>query len=312
MSSLKSTVEKLKNLETEKLSLLAEIEELKKIAEAKSNTLADEIAALREEINSLKEVIEPQQPPSPPSEESLKEKNLVYMQGLAEKALNESKQLGSLVFPALPFSQNFDNWLANFQKIVTDFEAQSNIYVDDQFAEDRSRIFLDVEGALTKIKVEETNCGAVEKALAYNNHFLLETDKEYAEKTKQFSLKKDAQLQILSNRVNEIERQLKVQEEENKHKYLKKRTDDKTPQLTQNLKTAKSDLEAAQKSFADEQNNLNADYEKKKEDIIREVESLRRKLEQLEADTSIEARQAACQALSNAINALLERNSSIA
>ena len=71
MSSLKSTVEKLKNLETEKLSLLAEIEELKKIAEAKSNTLADEIAALREEINSLKEVIEPQQPPSPPSEESL-------------------------------------------------------------------------------------------------------------------------------------------------------------------------------------------------------------------------------------------------
>ena len=269
MSSLKSTVEKLKNLETEKLSLLAEIEELKKIAEAKSNTLADEIAALREEINSLKEVIEPQQPPSPPSEESLKEKNLVYMQGLAEKTLNESKQLGSLVFPALPFSQNFDNWLANFQKIVTDFEAQSNIYVDDQFAEDRSRIFLDVEGALTKIKVEETNCGAVEKALAYNNHFLLETDKEYAEKTKQFSLKKDAQLQILSNRVNEIERQLKVQEEENKHKYLKKRTDDKTPQLTQNLKTAKSDLEAAQKSFADEQNNLNADYEKKKEDIIK-------------------------------------------
>lgn len=310
MSSLKSTVEKLKNLEAEKLSLLAEIEDLKRLAEAKSDTLESEIAALREEINSLKEVIEPQEQPLPPSEESLKEKNLEHMRGFAEKTINESKQLGSKVFPASPFSQNFDSWLTDFQKIVTDFESQSNIYVDDQFAEDRSRIFLDVEGALTKIKVEESNCGAVEKALAYNNHFLVDTDKEFAEKAKQLSVKKDAQLQILSSRVNEIERQLKVQEEENKHKYLKKKTDDRTPQLMQNLKTAKCDVEAAQKSFADEQNKLNEDFEKKKQEIMKEVESLRRKLEELEADTSMEARQAAVQALSNAVNSLLERTSS--
>ncbi len=312
MSSLKDTVEKLKNLEAEKLSLLAEIEDLKKIAEAKSNTLTNEIAALREEINSIKGMIEPQEPPSQPSAESLKEKNLVHMKGLAEKTLNESKQLGTMVFSTSPFSQSFDNWLANFQKIVTDFESESNIYLDDQFAEDRSRIFLDVEGALTKIKVEESNCSAVEKALAYNNHFLVETDKEYAEKAKQLSLKKDAQLQIVSNRVHELERQLKAQEEENKHKILKKKTDDKTPQLTQNLKTAKCDMEAAQKNFADEQNRLNEDYEKKKQDIMKEVESLRRKLEEMETDTSMETRQAACQALSNAVNALLERTSSVA
>ncbi len=195
---------------------------------------------------------------------------------------------------------------------MTDFESQSNIYVDDQFAEDRSRIFLDVEGTLTKIKVEEANCSAVEKALAYNNHFLVETDKEYAEKAKQFTLKRDAQLQILSNRVNELDRQLKAQEEENKHKILKKKTDDKTPQLMQNLKTAKCDLEAAQKNFSDEQHKLNEDYEKKKQDIMKEVESLRRKLEELEADTSVESRQAACQALSSAVNALVERTSSTA
>ncbi len=312
MSSLKETVEKLKNLEAEKLSLLAEIEDLKRIAEAKSNTLADEIAALREEINLIKGILEPEQPPSLPSEESIKEQNLVHMKELAEKTLNESKQLGTQAFSNSPFSQNFDNWLANFQKIVTDFEAESNIYVDDQFAEDRSRIFLDVEGTLTKIKVEESNCSAVEKALAYNNHFLVETDKEYAEKAKQLSIKKDAQLQILSNRVREMERQLKAQEEENKHKILKKKTDDKTPQLTQNLKTAKCDLEAAQKNFGDEQIKLNEDYEKKKQDIMKEVESLRKKLEELDIDTSVEARQAACQELSNAVNALLQRSSSVA
>jgi septal ring factor EnvC (AmiA/AmiB activator) len=72
MSSLKDTVERLKSLENEKQGLLAEIEDLKRIAEAKSNSLANEIAALKEEINSLKDIIEPQEPPPPPSAESLK------------------------------------------------------------------------------------------------------------------------------------------------------------------------------------------------------------------------------------------------
>ena len=96
--SLKETVEKLKSLEAEKLGLLAEIEDLKRIAEAKSDTLANEIAALREELNSVRGIIEPQEPPPTLSEESLKEKNLAHMKELAEKTLNESKQLGNVAF----------------------------------------------------------------------------------------------------------------------------------------------------------------------------------------------------------------------
>ena len=45
---------------------------------------------------------------------------------------------------------------------------------------------------------------------------------------------------------------------------------------------------------------------------MKEVDSLRKKLEQLEIDTSAEARQAACQELSSAVNALLDRSSSVA
>ena len=76
MSSLKSTVDKLKNLEAEKLSLLAEVEELKRIAEAKSNALANEIGSLREEINSLKNLIGSEKPQEQSSDSSLREKNL--------------------------------------------------------------------------------------------------------------------------------------------------------------------------------------------------------------------------------------------
>ena len=54
MSSLKDTIEKIKNLETEKKNLLLEIEELKKMADAKATALENEVASLREEAKSLK------------------------------------------------------------------------------------------------------------------------------------------------------------------------------------------------------------------------------------------------------------------
>ncbi len=54
MSSLQNTIEKIKNLEAEKKSLLAEIDELKKMADAKASALETEVASLREEAKTLK------------------------------------------------------------------------------------------------------------------------------------------------------------------------------------------------------------------------------------------------------------------
>jgi len=54
MSSLKNSIEKIKNLEAEKKNLLLEIEELQKLADANAAALESEIGALREEIKSLK------------------------------------------------------------------------------------------------------------------------------------------------------------------------------------------------------------------------------------------------------------------
>ena len=53
-SSLKTTIEKIKALESEKKSLLVEIEGLKKMADAKAVALETEVGALRNEVKSLK------------------------------------------------------------------------------------------------------------------------------------------------------------------------------------------------------------------------------------------------------------------
>jgi uncharacterized protein (UPF0335 family) len=57
MSSLHDTIEKIKNLENEKKSLLTEIDELKKMADTKAARLETEVASLREEARTLKAIM---------------------------------------------------------------------------------------------------------------------------------------------------------------------------------------------------------------------------------------------------------------
>ncbi len=276
VSSLKNTVDKLKNLESEKLNLLAEIEELKRIAEAKSNVLASDIAALKEEINSLRALMGAEKPQLPASDESVSERNLVHVKELAEKTVKKSNQLGSQVFYTSPFSENYDAWLTNLHQVISDFESDSEVKVDEQFVKDRSQIVLEVGNVLSKKKMEESNISTVAKALTEHNHLLVETDKEYAEKARELSDEKDSELQRLSNRVRDLERQVLSQVEENsKRKILKKKTDDKVPQMKLDLKSAKNDLESEQQNFAADQRKLDEDYEAKKKAVMVQMESLR-------------------------------------
>ena len=54
MSSLKSTIERIRALETERRNLMLEIEELKRMADAKAKALESEITMLRDEVKSLR------------------------------------------------------------------------------------------------------------------------------------------------------------------------------------------------------------------------------------------------------------------
>jgi hypothetical protein len=54
MSSFKNTVERIRALENERKNLLLEIEELKRMADAKAKALESEINMLRDEVKSLR------------------------------------------------------------------------------------------------------------------------------------------------------------------------------------------------------------------------------------------------------------------
>jgi hypothetical protein len=229
---------------------------------------------------------------------------------VVEKNLSILSKFGNQIFALSPFSQYFDDWLVNLRQIISEFESNPSINVDEQFVKERSQVFLDVEGALAEKRLQESNLTGDAKALADNNHLLVETDKEYAEKTRELSFKRNAEVQRLSHNILELEDDVASQEEI-KISFFKprarRRAAEKFAQTKQNLKSTKNGLEVALQSFTAEQEKLHDIYEKKKQEITERVDSLHKELEKLETDTSIDARQAACNALANAINALIQR-----
>lgn len=309
MSNLKDTIVKIKTLEAEKISLLAEIEDLKRMADAKANALLNEIATLRDDLKSLKALMG--QDKSQPSAEYIKENNNADTKEIVTKTVDASDKLGNQIFAVSPFSQYFDDWLVNLQQIITEFETNSSIKIDEQFVQDRSRILKVVEGELAQKRLDESTIGTVAKELDENKNLLLEANKEYDEKSKELSLKRDPEVERLTYRIHELERDMESQEE-SKSKMFKKRTAEKLAQTKQDMESAKQELEALQQKYASEQDKLRESYDKRKQEIMERGESMHKEIERLESDSSIEGRQAATKALDDAVNALIQRNSLMA
>ncbi len=57
VQTLRILREKMKTLETDRSSLLVEVEKFKEIAESRANSLEEEVNQLREEVKSLKELL---------------------------------------------------------------------------------------------------------------------------------------------------------------------------------------------------------------------------------------------------------------
>jgi hypothetical protein len=240
----------------------------------------------------------------------LQEETAISAKELLEKTLGALSKLGNQIFALSPFSQYFDDWLLNLRQLISEFESTSSIKIDEQFVKERTQIFLEVQGALAQIRVDESNLSGEAKELADNNHLLVEADKEYAEKTRELSFKRNAEVQRLSHKIHELEDDVTTQEEVRISFFkpmARRRAAEKLAQTRQDLKSAKNELEVALQTFSAEQEKLHDAYEKRKQEITERVERLHKELEKLEFDTSVETRKAVCTSLIKAINALIQR-----
>ena len=76
------------------------------------------------------------------------------------------------------------------------------------------------------------------------------------------------------------------------------------------LSQAEKEFSLAMQDFAAQQERLKAEYEKRKQPIVDQMGAEQKEIEDGDIDHSLEARQAACEALVNAVNALVQKKGS--
>jgi hypothetical protein len=240
----------------------------------------------------------------------LEEETTVTASEIAEKTLNSLKRLGEQKFAVSPFSQYFDDWLLNVKQTLSELETSQAITVDELFVKEREQMLAVVERDLAELKQEEAALNIGVKELAENNHILVETDAEYAAKTRETSGKRNAEIQRLTLNVHDLEAEVKrvrAMKTSFFGGFSKKAKAQREADILNKLASAETELERALQLFKAEQEKFHDEYEKKKQATTEKVQRLEKEVERLENDESIKVRHDASETLCEAISALLER-----
>ena len=237
------------------------------------------------------------------------EKHIDTAGEVTEKTLNSLRRLGEQKFAVSPFSRYFDDWLLNLKEVLSEFETNPDVTVDEAFVKERERIVAKIEQELNDVKQDEAKLNESVRALSDNNHLLIQLDAEYAAQTRDLGPKNNAELKQLTHDVHHLEEEL---EDVRAMKtsffgFTKKAKAKKEVEVLGRLDTAKKAVEAAVEKFKVEQEKLHDEYEKKKQATIAEVQKLEKEVEKLEDDKSVDARQAAGEELIKAVNGLFQR-----
>lgn len=232
---------------------------------------------------------------------------------VTEKTLKSLNTLGDQVFALFPFSQYFDDWLKNIRMIVSEFETNPAVEVDEHFIKERTQIFEDIEREFAENRLKEASLQETSKTLSDTNRFLAQLDADYTAQTNTLSQKRNSDIERLTKNVRALEEELIVTQNM-KTSIFKPATRrikaQKLAEVNQKLSTTKNELELVLQNFKVEQEKLHDTYINKKTTTVKKVQELEKEVTNIETDTTKEVRQNMCNALSNSIKAFIKRKQS--
>lgn len=231
---------------------------------------------------------------------------------VVDRTLKRLRNLGNQVFALSPFSEHFSRWLVDLRVVLSEFESSPTVSVDDQFLKERSQILSNVELELEKRGSEEASCDEAIKSLSDNRILLERIEGEYTARTRDAEGQKEFEIKRLSSNVDGLREELdRIARMKTGifRAVSKKAKARKETEATERLNLAQKELASTVQNFAAEQERLRDEYEKKKQHVIEQIRVEEKEVENEDVDGSLETRQAACEVLTNAVNALVERKS---
>ena len=229
---------------------------------------------------------------------------------IADGTLKRLHNLGNQIFASSPFSEHFDRWLANLRDVLTEFKSDSSMTPDNQFISECSRTLSNIEFEFEERRRKEISLRDLLKSLSDNRILLDGLEQEYANTTKEIENQKNGESKRLSDNINSFKEEL---HEIGRTKagifraISKKAKAEKEAEAFRKISTAKNELELTLREFTAEQERLKEEYDRKKQLIIEQIRENQKEIDTQEIDGSLEARQAACEALVRAVSGQLQR-----
>jgi uncharacterized phage infection (PIP) family protein YhgE len=235
-----------------------------------------------------------------------------------DRTVNSLARLGSQRFAVAPFYEHFDRWLTSVRTILSEFESSGAFTADDQFTKESAQAVSNIELALKERKFKESSREEATREASKNlldaRSLLAQTEREYAAKVKELTSRRERAVGPVAGRVGRLREELNRIAKMRAgflRRISKKTKAQKEAEASQRLDSTKSQLSAIEQSFATEKDKLHDEYKRRRPQILRQIANCEEEIESLGAssqiDDALEERRAACDALVNAVNALLQR-----
>jgi hypothetical protein len=232
----------------------------------------------------------------------------------AEKTISGLGHLAGQTFACSPFSQYYDDWLLSLKSVLSEFESNPAVEVDETFVKERSQVIADVELKLSQRRREDDAFEETTRMLAENKMLLVQTDTEYSYANQELAAERKSEIKRLTHKVRDLEEKLEEirQTKVSVFSPLSRRSrSKKKAKLNRELDAAKSELDSEVRALEAEQGKLRIGYEEKKQAITEQVQILEKKVSGAETDCSVEDRRFACEELANIVKNLLQRKKSL-
>ena len=233
---------------------------------------------------------------------------------IAAVTLKRLHTLGNQKFGSSPFSQHFERWLVDVKVVLSEFQANPNIGVDEQFLADCAQVLSSIERQLENRRRVEASLDQEEKNLLETRSRLEKIKKEYFVSATEMGKQRSREIRRLRSSVDRLKEQ---QDTIIKMKtgffrgISKKERERREIEVTQKLTEAQEALEVAMLNFKEGKEKLRDDYDRKATPVCVEMRRFQKKLDDGERDDSLEDRWFACEALADAVNNFLMRKSTM-
>lgn len=237
-------------------------------------------------------------------------KHVATEREISEVTLKLLHTLGNQKFGSSPFSEHFDRWLTNVGAVLSEFETNPNIGIDDQFVRERSQALATIKRQLENRHLREASLNREIRNLSDSKSQLQKINTEYATAATVLRGRKDSDIRRLNSTIARLKKEQKMVIQMKTgflHGISTKRREQREIKIAEEISDKQRQLELALLDSKCKEKNLRNDYERIREPFLEEIITFQKRVEDLEEDGSLEERWFACEALIDAVNTFLQR-----